>query len=185
MMKFLTSNQWVLIGVAGLLAAIIIFVVWKLQNRQAKKKVIETKGETKEATKDITNSSVEKYERVKMGSLVVPNAEIVDPVHRSIGLYKFEPLPNKDYGRVINVDGRDLFSLRISKDGSLGKIVHSTSMDHPTSELYRAIHTKDKIREVFGSHDDDSNKFKIGLLVAGGLIALFIMFMAIYRGESG
>ena len=59
---------------------------------------------------------------------------------------------------------------------------HSATMDHPTSEVYEAIQTKDDVKEVFGDHDESDNKLKIGMLVLAACVALFLMFMAVYKG---
>jgi len=123
---------------------------------------------------------IESYEKVTKG--VMPNAEIVNPLHRTIGLYHVELIKGKDYGRTYLVGGANVFSLRMLADGSLERLPHNTSMDHPPSEVYRAIHTKEKVKEVFGDHDEGDNKLKIGLLVLAACVALFIMFMAVYKG---
>jgi hypothetical protein len=129
---------------------------------------------------DPKTKEVENYEKVTKG--VMPNAEIVNPLHRTIGLYHVELIKGKDYGRTYLVGGQNVFSLRMLLDGSLERLPHNTAMDHPPSEVYRAIHTKEKVREVFGDHDEGDNKLKIGLLVLAACVALFIMFMAIYKG---
>jgi len=110
------------------------------------------------------------------------NAEIVNPAHRTIGFYHVDMLPGKDYGRQWLIQAKSVFSLRIGKDGSLEPMDHNTLMDHPTSEAYEAIQTKDDMVEVFGNHDEGDNKLKIGMLVLAACVALFLMFMAIYKG---
>ena len=57
-------------------------------------------------------------------------------------------------------------------------------MTHPTSEVYEALQTKEDIKEVFGNHDEGENKLKIGMLVLAACVALFLMFMAIYKGKA-
>ena len=112
------------------------------------------------------------------------NAEIVNPVSRTIGFYHVNLLPNKDYGRQWLIQSKNIYSLRIGADGKLEKMPHNTSMTHPTSEVYEALQTKEDIKEVFGNHDEGENKLKIGMLVLAACVALFLMFMAIYKGKA-
>ena len=112
------------------------------------------------------------------------NAEIVNPVSRTIGFYHVNLLPNKDYGRQWLIQAKNIYSLRIGIDGKLEKMPHNTSMTHPTSEVYEALQTKEDIKEVFGNHDEGENKLKIGMLVLAACVALFLMFMAIYKGKA-
>ena len=112
------------------------------------------------------------------------NAEIVNPVSRTIGFYHVNLLPNKDYGRQWLIQAKNIYSLRIVIDGKLEKMPHNTSMTHPTSEVYEALQTKEDIKEVFGNHDEGENKLKIGMLVLAACVALFLMFMAIYKGKA-
>ena len=112
------------------------------------------------------------------------NAEIVNPVSRTIGFYHVNLLSNKDYGRQWLIQAKNIYSLRIGIDGKLEKMPHNTSMTHPTSEVYEALQTKEDIKEVFGNHDEGENKLKIGMLVLAACVALFLMFMAIYKGKA-
>ena len=110
------------------------------------------------------------------------NAEIVNPQERTVGFYHAELIPNKDYGRSWLIGGKNVFSLRINNKNELEKVPHSATMEHPTSEVYEAIQTKEDIKEVFGNHDEGDNKLKIGMLVLAACVALFLMFMAVYKG---
>jgi len=112
----------------------------------------------------------------------VVNAEIVNPVARTIGFYHVDLVPNKDYGRSWLIGGKNIYSLRINNKNELEKMLHNATMEHPTSEVYEAIQTKDDIKEVFGNHDEGDNKLKIGMLVLAACVALFLMFMAVYKG---
>jgi len=110
------------------------------------------------------------------------NAEIVNPILRTIGFYHVELIPNKDYGRSWLIGGKNIYSLRINDKHELEKLTHNTTMQHPTSEVYEAIQTKEDIKEVFGNHEEGDNKLKIGMLVLAACVALFLMFMAVYKG---
>jgi len=110
------------------------------------------------------------------------NAEIVDPRSHTIGKYHVELLAGKDYGRQFYATPNYLYELRITTDGVLEPLPHYLKMDVPPSEIYRAINTKEKVKEVFGNHEEGGDKLKLGLLVFAGCIALFLMFMAVYKG---
>ena len=169
-----------------LVLAAIFSIYWFFSLRKNKKeKIVKEKlaAAEKPATSDTyiavkeTNKLQESW--TKNGEI---NAEIVNPKKRTIGRYCVKLLEAKDYGRQYLIDGFYLYSLRIGDDGVLQKMPHSIDMKHPTSELYEAIQTKEDMKEVFGNHDDGMDKMKIGLLVLGGCIALFLMFMAVYKG---
>lgn len=114
------------------------------------------------------------------------NAEIIDPVRRTIGLYHLDLEENKDYGRQYLIGGNWIFSLRINPStGQLDPAPHSVTMDHPPSEVYECIQTKEMVVEVFGDHDEEQNKLKIGLLVLAACVALFLMAMYVFKGSKG
>ncbi len=114
------------------------------------------------------------------------NAEIINPVHRTIGLYHVELAPNKDYGRQYLYNSRWIFSLRINPDtNELQPAPHTRTMDHPPSEVYESIQTKELVTEVFGDHDEGDNKMKLGMLILAACIALFLMAMTVFKSSKG
>lgn len=119
----------------------------------------------------------------KKGSI---NAEIINPLHRTVGLYHVDLEPNKDYGRQYLINSNHVFSLRINPvTNTLEPAPHSRTMDHPPSEVYESIQTKELVTEVFGDHDEGDNKLKIGMLVLAACVALFLMAMTVFKGSRG
>jgi hypothetical protein len=112
------------------------------------------------------------------------NARIYDMQHRTRYLRHVELIPGKEYGRQF-LCGKD-YVFALKKDGDkLTPVEPPKSMEHPPSELYEALQTKDDVKEVMGNRDESGDKLKLGLLVLAACVALFIMFMAVYKGGHG
>jgi hypothetical protein len=115
----------------------------------------------------------------------VINARIYDVAHRTRSLRHVELLKDKDYGRQWLCGPNLVFALQKNIDGTLTVIRPPKSMEHPPSELYEALQTKDDVAEVLGNRSEEGDKIKLGLLVMAACVALFIMFMAIYKKGGG
>jgi len=177
------------IEIMGILAGVFaigfgIYWFFFMRKNKAERAAKELKEAEKPAVTSETYTTIPEQDKLweswdKKGE---NNAEIVDPKRRTIGRYHVNLLDGKDYGRQFLVDGFYLYSLRIDKDGVLQQMPHSIDMKHPTSELYEAVQTKEDMEEVIGNHDESGDKFKMVFLVVGACIALFLMFMAVYKG---
>jgi hypothetical protein len=180
----LSSGELFILMFLVLAALFSIYYFFSLRKNTQEKIVKEKQAAAEQPTTRETYTTEKETDKLqeswtKNGEI---NAEIVNPKRRTIGRYCVKLLDSKDYGRQYLIDGQYLYSLRIGADGILQKMPHSVDMKHPTSELYEAIQTKEDMKEVFGNHDEGGDKLKIGLLVLGGCIALFLMFMAVYKG---
>lgn len=184
-MSFFTSPLYLVILGVGVIAVILMVrVIMKLRKRPNKKA-------KSDLTYDLTTPTGIFFEKVEVEQVEkitkegVINARIYNTEHRSRSLRHVELIPGEDYGRQWLYGPNLVFALQENKDGTLTVIRPPKSMEHPPSELYEALQTKDDVAEVLGNRSEDSDKIKLGLLVMAACVALFIMFMAIYNKGGG
>jgi len=196
-MKFFTSPLYIaILGVGVVVVILLIRAIMKLNKRPNKKaKDKATKGNFIDVTINpnavLTPLKIQNEEKLKppepmevISKKGVINARIYDVQHRARYLRHIDLIPGKDYGRQW-LCGKD-YVFALQKDGDvLTPREAPRSMEHPPSELYEALQTKDDVAEVLGNRSDDDNKMKWGLLVFGACVALFIAFMAIYKKGGG
>jgi len=184
-MEFFTSPLYlVLLGVGVVLVGVLIWAIMRLRKRPGKK------AETAMSYDSETPTGIQ-FERVKVEEQIekitkegVINARIYDTEHRARYLRHVELIKGKDYGRQWLCGKDSVFALQ--KNGNkLTPIIPPKSMEHPPSELYEALQTKDDVAEVMGNRDESGDKIKLGLLVLAACVALFIMFMAVYKKGGG
>ena len=132
---------------------------------------VKVKEQTKEQTEEITKEGV-------------INARIYDVQHRTRYLRHVKLIKDKDYGRQW-LCGKDyVFALQKNGD-KLTPIIPPKSMEHPPSELYEALQTKDDVAEVMGNRDESGDKIKLGLLILLAGVVVFLMFIYLWKGKGG
>jgi hypothetical protein len=181
--KYFTSPFLiVIVGVIGIAVFFIVRFIMKLRKRSRKQKADRTNDIS------VVPSDVQEEKITKEGII---NARIYDAQHRSRSLRHVELIKGKDYGRQFLCGTNLVFALKKDDDYIKNKcdflmpITPPKSMEHPPSELYEALQTKEDVAEVLGNRDESGDKIKLGLLVLAACVALFIMFMAIYKKGGG
>jgi len=196
-MKFFTSPLYIaILGVGVVVVILLIRAIMKLNKRPNKKaKDKATKGNFIDVTINpnavLTPLKIQNEEKLKppepmevISKKGVINARIYDTEHRARYLCHVELIKGKDYGRQWLCGKDSVFALQ-KKGDKLTPIIPPKSMEHPPSELYEALQTKDDVAEVMGNRDESGDKIKLGLLVLAACVALFIMFMAVYKKGGG
>jgi len=198
-MKFFTSPLYIaILGVGVVVVILLIRAIMKLNKRPNKKaKDKATKGNFIDVTINpnavLTPLKIQIEETVKppeptevISKTGTMNARIYDIKHLKRCFRHVELLPDKDYGRYWDDGQKKFFKLVITPTGLQPlQEYFDYSMKHSHPELIMAISTYEYMKGGFGKHDESGDKIKLGLLVFAACVALFIMFMAIYKKGGG
>lgn len=173
MQEFYSNPAMIMIPVS--LAFLVILAVWLV----GKNKRPQVQGKAiVEAVQGSTAPDTLVEEVLLKSETGLVNALVEDVKARSTGKRWVKMQPGKDYGRQWQYDGALFFWLVREINGVLYPVLPQEDFNHSTAELYEALQTRDDMYEVLGPQSHDSDKIRLGLLVAACIVALFLMYLA-------
>lgn len=116
----------------------------------------------------------------KIMSAGIPNVLLFDKRTKKHGLRYVELDSNRDYGRLWEYLGKQVYALRNNNDGKPLEVIETPeALTETPGLLYFALSNLEDIKNIAGDSEHQSDKAKITLLVVALCVALFLTFLSV------